>query len=217
MPKTLYLSFTARTQHWFRTPESVSRGVILVDPSSISRRSSSPIERLISRPRNPRTTSRTFKRAERQAGKLPGWSDVATMPNPGGQLASRQHFDFAFLGAFARLSVPSSPSSSHLNATSDPTNGRSARNAPAHPSGRSSALLLRPFRPRIGRFSSSFFSTSSYFIPPSWISRVDSRFGFKEGNLFGMRVKSFKEVHVSPPIRKIRFAHCLYKTNVMYL
>lgn len=59
----------------------------------------------------------------------------------------------------------SSPSSSHLNATSDPTNGRSA---PAHPSGRSSALLLHPLGPRIlGRFSYHLF-ISSRFISPSW-------------------------------------------------
>jgi len=66
----------------------------------------------------------------------------------------------------------SSPSSSHLNATSDPTNGRSARNAPAHPSGRSSALLLHPFGPRIGRFSYHLF-ISSRFIPPSWLVAVE--------------------------------------------
>lgn len=56
-------------------------------------------------------------------------------------------------GCVCSTKRPSSPSSSHLSATSDPTNDRSARNAPAHPSGRSSALLLRPFGSRIGCFS----------------------------------------------------------------
>lgn len=39
-----------------------------------------------------------------------------------------------------------------------PRTARSARNAPAHPSGRSSALLLRPFGSRIGCFSHPIFS-----------------------------------------------------------
>lgn len=43
------------------------------------------------------------------------------------QLGSHRHFDFAFLGAFARLGAPLLPSSSHLNATSDPTDGGETR------------------------------------------------------------------------------------------
>jgi len=155
------VEWSSSIHYWFR---------IMLRPSL-------SVKRLISQSRDPRNNL-TFKQAERRWRKLPGWSHVATTSNPSGQLASRQHFDFAFLGAFARLSVLSSPSSSHLNATSDPTNGRSARNAPAHPSGRSSALLLRPFRPRIGCFSSSFFS-----LPFALSHRVGLAFGFKRSNL----------------------------------
>lgn len=58
------------------------------------------------RPRELRRTERTIEQVVKIKGnRLSGESHGAT--NLGGQLASRQHFDFAFLGAFARLSARS--------------------------------------------------------------------------------------------------------------
>lgn len=54
-------------------------------------------------------------------------ASASTWRIAGWQLGSHRHFDFAFLGAFARLGAPLLPSSSHLNATSDPTDGGETR------------------------------------------------------------------------------------------
>lgn len=91
--------------------------------------------------------------------------------------------------------------------------GRSARNAPAHPSGRSSALLLRPFRPRIGCFSSSFFHF--LLLYPFELACLDLRSPrISTKQLIRIRVKSsFREIMFvsTDPEVTYKFARCLYK------
>lgn len=59
-------------------------------------------------PQRPAKRTRTFEQVGyvRERRDRGNWSRGATTSNLDGQLASRQHFDFTFLGAFARLSVP---------------------------------------------------------------------------------------------------------------
>lgn len=119
-------------------------------------------------------------RSRKRAGKIEGkLLRATTTVQPRDDVEPRRATRFTsalrlcISGCVCSTKRPSSPSSSHLNATSDPTNACSARNAPAHPSGRSSALLLRPFGPRIGCFSHLifYFSTSSRLIPSGWYVR----------------------------------------------
>lgn len=95
---------------------------------------------------------------------------------------------------------PSSPSSSHLNATSDPTDGGSAWNAPAHPSERSSALLLLcPFEAGIAGTSSLFFTRVSIGTRATYVKTWHAR--WKKKHFTESAMKEF-------PLFLILFSSC---------
>ena len=83
------------------------------------------------RPRGPRAarvrSEESGDRRKRKYAAVSWPASASTWRIAGWQLGSHRHFDFAFLGAFARLGAPLLPSSSHLNATSDPTDGGETR------------------------------------------------------------------------------------------